>query len=85
MKALAQLGMAAHIAIAILVTAILSGQAAYRTLYPGGPISAQQYADLTYHPYASLVGAMTPGVIAGLVAFAALRWPRRKVTPKFPN
>lgn len=85
MKAIAQLGMVAHIAIAIMVTVILSGQAAYRTFYPDGPISAQQYADMTYHPYASLAGAVLPGVIAGLIVFAALRWQRRKNVHKISN
>ena len=34
MKVLSQLGIAAHIAIAILIVAVLGGRATYVTLYP---------------------------------------------------
>lgn len=85
MKALAQLGTGAHIAIAIVFTAMFSGRAAYTTLYPSAPISVWEQEDMFYHPYASVAGAMFPGIVAGLVIFAVLRWLGKKDGRKISN
>lgn len=85
MKALSQLGIAAHIATAILIVAVLGGRAAYVTVYPGPNVSVQQHADFTYHPYASVAGAMLPSVVGGLIVFAGLRWLAKKNGPNISN
>ena len=78
MKALASLGTAAHAALAIVVAATTSGQSAYSMLFPSGPVSAQRQLDMLYHPYASVAGAMFPGIVGGFVFFAVLRWLAKK-------
>jgi len=85
MKALAQLRIGAHIAIAVAIAAGTSGRAVFSTLYPSAPISAQEHVDMTQHPYASLAGAMLPGVVAGLLSFVVFRWLAKKNDPNISN
>jgi hypothetical protein len=85
MKALAQLRIGAHIAIAIFIGAGTSARAVFSTLYPGGPISAQEHVDMAQHPYASLARAMLPGVVAGLLSFVVFRGLAKKNDPDISN
>jgi hypothetical protein len=78
MKALAGLSPGARGAFSFALFLVISGQAVYRTLYPSGPVDPQQYADLTQHPYALMLGAASPGLIAGLIAYAVLSWLAKK-------
>ena len=65
MKALAQLGTGAHIAIAIVFTAMFSGRAAYTTLYPSAPISVWEQEDIVLSPVCVGRGRYVPGHCRG--------------------
>ena len=90
MKALAKLSGRARLIFVVALFAVISGPPVYRTIYyrtayPEFSLSPQQYADLTQHPYASVLGAAFPGVLAALVAYGILAWLAKKNDTKISN
>ena len=85
MKALAGLSGGARLLFAIALFAVFAALPVYNTVYPDTSISPQMYADLTQHPYASVLGAAFPGFIAALIAYGALTWMAHKNTSKISS
>lgn len=85
MKALATLSSGARLLFCIVLFVAIAAPSVYRTVYPDYPISRQEYADLTQHPYASMLGAALPALVGGLIAYGVLTWLARKSSSKISN